>query len=98
MKIIEENLTTVHRFQTILSFLNDLKRSFITSSTPSLIMISMLLPLECITRSSSLCLEEIKLIAIATWSFHGSGETKVNITWKDKNDNSEGVYDEFKTK
>ena len=61
-------------------------------------MISMLLPLECITRSSSLCLEEIKLIAIATWSFHGSGETKVNITWKDKNDNFEGVYDEFKAK
>ena len=45
-------------------FLSDLKSSSITSSASSLIMISMLSVFECITRSSLLSIEEIKLFAI----------------------------------
>ena len=44
--------------------------SSITSSTLLLVMISMLSLFECITCSSSLSLEEIKLIAIVNWVFH----------------------------
>ena len=40
------------------------------SSALSLIVISMLSPFECITHSSSLSLEEIKLIAIVNWIFY----------------------------
>ena len=42
----------------------DLKISSITSSASSLIMISMISLFECITRSSSLSIEAIKLFAI----------------------------------
>ena len=46
---------------------SDSKRSWITSSALSIIMISMLSLYECITHSSSISLEEIKLIAIVIW-------------------------------
>ena len=46
-------------------FFSELKSSFITSSASSLIMIFMLSFFECITRSSSLPMKEIKLFAIA---------------------------------
>ena len=45
-------------------FLSESKISFITSYSSSLIMISMLSPFKCITRSSSLSIEKIKLFAI----------------------------------
>ena len=53
-------------------FLSALNNFSITSSASSLIMISMLSLFECITRSSSWSLEEIKLFAIANWIFHVS--------------------------
>ena len=40
---------------------------FITSSAASLIIISMLSLLECITYSSSLSMEEIKLFSVVHW-------------------------------
>ena len=46
-------------------YLSESKSSSKTSSASSLIMISILSLLECITRSSSLSMEEIKLFAIA---------------------------------
>ena len=46
-------------------FLSESKKSFITSSASSLIMISVLPLFECITHSSSLSMEEMKLFAIA---------------------------------
>ena len=49
-----------------------LTRFSITSSAFSLIVISMLSLFECITRSPSLSLEEIKLVAIVTLIFHVS--------------------------
>ena len=64
MNMIKDKLTTFYRFQIILkSFLSESKISFITSSASSLIMISMLSLFECITHSSSLSTEEIKLFA-----------------------------------
>ena len=45
-------------------FLSQWKNTSILSSASSLIMTSMLLLLECITRSSSLSMEQIKLFAI----------------------------------
>ena len=51
---------------------SDSKRSSINSSALSLIMISLLSLFECITRSSSLPLKEIKLIAIVNLGFHVS--------------------------
>ena len=50
--------------------LSESKSYFITSSALSLIIISMLSLFECITRSSSLSIEEIKLFAIVHWIFH----------------------------
>ena len=44
----------------------------IASSASSLIMIFMLIRFECISRSSSLSMEEIKLFAIANLVFHVS--------------------------
>ena len=49
---------------------SDLKSFSITSSALLQTMISMLSLFECILRSSSLSLEEIKLIAIVNWIFH----------------------------
>ena len=74
MNIIKDKLTTLHQFQIILIFIFEriLKKKFITSSTLSLIMISMLSLFECITGSSSLSLEERKIIAIVYWIFHVS--------------------------
>ena len=48
-------------------FLSDLKSFLIISSASSLITISLF---KCITRSSCLSLEEVKLIAIVNWIFH----------------------------
>ena len=48
-------------------FWSDLKIFSINLSASSLNMISILSLFECITHSSSLCLEEIKLIAIVYW-------------------------------
>ena len=53
-------------------FLRESKNSFVTSFASSLIMISMLSLFECITRSSSLSMEEIKLSAIVNWFFYVS--------------------------
>ena len=50
----------------------DLKSSSITPSALSLIMSSMLSLFEFISRSLSVFLEEIKLIAIVNWTFHVS--------------------------
>ena len=54
---------------------SDWKSSSIISSTLSFIMIFMSSLLECILRSLSLSLEEIKLIAVVNWIFH------VQIFW-----------------
>ena len=51
-------------------FLSEWRSSFVASSTSSLIMTSMLLLFECITCSSSLSMEWIKLFAIVNWIFH----------------------------
>ena len=53
-------------------FLSESKSSLITSSASSLIMISMLLLFQCITLSSLLFMEEIKLFAIVNWIFQVS--------------------------
>ena len=50
-------------------FLSESKSSFITLPALSFIMISMLSIFECITRSSSLSMKKIKLIAIVNWIF-----------------------------
>ena len=51
---------------------SDLKSFSVTSSGLSLIMISMLSLFQCITNSSQLSLEEIKLIATVNLVFHVS--------------------------
>ena len=53
-------------------FLRDSESLSINSSASSLIMISMLSLFECITSSSSLSIEEIKLFAIVNWIFYVS--------------------------
>ena len=58
-------------------FLSESKSSFITLSALSFIMISMLSIFECITRSSSLSMKKIKLIAIVNWIFHVSDFLRV---------------------
>ena len=75
----QENLSMIHHDSKLLydiyntinehnwkqnALLIDLKISSITSSASSLIMISMISLFECITRSSSLSIEAIKLFAI----------------------------------
>ena len=72
MNIIEDKLTNFHQFEIILiSIFSEVKSSFITSSASSLIMISILSRFECITRSSSLSMEEIKLFAMGQLNFMG---------------------------
>ena len=51
-------------------FLSESKSSFVSSSTSSLIIISMWSDFECITRSSSLSMEKIKLFNTINWIFH----------------------------
>ena len=73
----EHNRRQTHYLALILKcfdiyFLSESKSSFITSSVSSFIMISMLSLFECITRSSSLSKEEIKLFAIVNCTFHVS--------------------------
>ena len=53
--------------------MSESKSSFVTWFASSLIMVSMLSLVECITHSSSLFIKEIKLIAIVSWIFHVSG-------------------------
>ena len=53
-------------------FLSESKRFFITSYASSLIMIPVFLLFECITRLSSIFMEEIKLFVIVNWIFHVS--------------------------
>ena len=48
-----------------------------SSSALSFIMISMLSIFECITRSSSLSMKKLKLIAIVNWIFHVSDFLRV---------------------
>ena len=69
-----KDLTTIFPMMFPIWYLHssDSKRSSINSSALSLIMISLLSLFECITRSSSLPLKEIKLIAIVNWGFHVS--------------------------
>ena len=50
-------------------FFGQSKSFFITTSASSLIMISMLSLFECITRCSSLAIDDIKLFAIGDYSF-----------------------------
>ena len=63
MNKIQNKITTSHWYL----LRSDSKGSSITSSASSIIMISMLSLYECITHSSSISLEEIKLIAIVIW-------------------------------
>ena len=58
---------------------NDCKSSSRTSSALSLIIIYMLSPFECITRSSSSSLEEIKLIATVSWIFYVSDFLRLSM-------------------
>ena len=55
---------------------SDSRRSLITSSASLHTMTSMLSLFKYITHSSSIFLEEIKLIAIVNWIFHGSGSRR----------------------
>ena len=72
MNIIQEKLTTFHQFEIILiSIFSEVKSSFITPSALSLIIISILSRFECLTRSSSLSMEELKLFAIGQLNFMG---------------------------
>ena len=52
---------------------SDSKRSSITSSALSHTMTSMLSLFKCIKHSSSICLEETKLVAVVNWTFDVSG-------------------------
>ena len=52
---------------------SDSKRSSITSCALSHTMTSMLSLFKCIKHSSSICLEETKLVAIGNWTFDVSG-------------------------
>ena len=70
---IEDKLTNFHRFQIILITIFEWIKKFFYNFICFIIMISMLWPFECITRSSSLSMEEIKLFAIVSWIFHVSG-------------------------
>ena len=78
-KINEHNQRQTHYRSSILPiqfdifFWSDLESSSLTSSASSLIMISILSLFDCITWSSSLPSEEIKLVAIVNWIFHVSG-------------------------
>ena len=60
----------------------DWKRSSTTSSAFSLIIICMLSLFECITLSSSVPLQEIKLIATDNWNFQVSDFLKIFISFK----------------
>ena len=71
--IFHDKLTTFHcnvsktfRY----SLRKDTKSFLTTSSALSVIMISLLSLFECIMHSSSLSLEQIKLVAVANWIFH----------------------------
>ena len=71
--IFHDKLTTFHCsvskiFQYLLR--KDTKSFLTTSSALSVIMISLLSLFECIMHSSSLSLEQIKLVAVANWIFH----------------------------
>ena len=79
MNILEDKLNTFNRFFQIILILlrSDLKISSKTSSALSLIIMSMLSIFEWITRSSSLSLEEIKLIGIVNCIFHVSDNLKL---------------------
>ena len=63
-------------------FSSESKSSFITSSALSFTMISMLSFFECITRSSSSSMEEIKLFAIVNWFFHVSDLLRLFISFR----------------
>ena len=60
------------RWNHYLSSMNESKSYFVTSFASSLIMISMLSHFEYIARSSSLSIEEIKLIVTVSWILHVS--------------------------
>ena len=71
MNIIEDKLTTFYWFKIIvMSIFSESKNYFITSSASSFIMIFMLSLFECITRSSSLSMEEV--ISYCWLNFHVS--------------------------
>ena len=73
MNITEDTLTTVHDSKLLwYLILNESKSFFVTSSASSFIMIFMLSLFKCIICSSSLSMEETRLIAIASWIFHVS--------------------------
>ena len=78
---MKNKLTTFYRFWFILiSIFEWFKKFFMISSAPSLIMIFMLSLFECITCSSSLPIDELKLIAIVNWTFHVSNFLKLLMT------------------
>ena len=71
MNIIEDKLTTFCWFKVAVMFIfSESKNYFITSSASSFIMIFMLSIFECITRSSSLSMEEV--ISYCWLNFHVS--------------------------
>ena len=84
MNLTEDKLTAFHGFKIILiSIFKWIKKFLRTLSASSLIIIYMLSLFECITHSSSLSIEEIKLIAIVSWISHVSqgGQHYLKI-WK----------------
>ena len=80
MNIIDEKLTTFHWFQIILiSVSEQFKTFFYNFMCFTLTIISMLSLFECITCSSSLSIDEIKLFAIANRIFHVSHFSRLFI-------------------
>ena len=79
MNIIKDNQTFIDSKLFWYLFFSQLKRSNITSSASSLIMISMVSLFKRITYSSSLSMEEVKLFAIVNWIYHASGFLRLTI-------------------
>ena len=83
LNIIKDKLFTVVDSKSFwYLFLIESTSSFITWSGWSLILISMLLLFECITCSSSLSMEEIKLFAIVNWIFYVSVFLRLFMSFK----------------
>ena len=66
------NITVQEKLTFLYLILSEPKSYFKISSASSLIMISMISLSECITCSSSISVEEIKLLANVNWIFHVS--------------------------
>ena len=83
MNIIKDKLTTFFRFQIILiSIFEWFKKFFHNFTYFVIIIISMLSLFECITRSSSLSIEQTKLFAIVYWIFYLSDFLRIFMSFK----------------